>query len=79
MTIQDLRAMLAQYDDDDEVFIATPAGDYWKTTLALNLEDDGQGFVKESSYHDCLQVCENENEENNEGSRSVVLLRTTKY
>jgi hypothetical protein len=54
MTVRMLRRYLESFDDDTQIFIAFPSGDYWNRTIARPL---GMGLVEEtnvewSEYHD---------------------------
>jgi len=82
MKVADLIAELQEFDPEQEVHFAYPAGDYWRTTVAPKVASVEPGWVKRSEYHRMPAVVplylEDETEAPNpdvEGADSVCLIR----
>ena len=45
MNVRDLKELLSQFDDDQEVCLAYPSGDYWGTTLATEIRSVTLGNI----------------------------------
>jgi hypothetical protein len=78
MTVKELRAALKNFEDDLEVHVAYPSGDYWRTTVTTSPEEADYGYVYHSSYHNRDQVEEEEPEEDGparKNRRQVLLLQ----
>lgn len=77
MTIAQLRKMLSYFDDDQEVFLSFPSGDYWGTTLASKVNSIDSCDVVWSEYHRTYKLVEKDNEEKYEdGERRKIVLLT---
>lgn len=73
MTVQELINRLEQYDPQTPVHFAYPAGDYWRTTLAREVEGVEEMRIAFSGYHDQFKLVDDEEEDNDE-QQSVVIL-----
>jgi len=73
MLVCELVEALSGMSPDDEVLIAHPANDYWKTTLASPIVTVEEGEVKDSAYHDQKVVGEDEDAD---GFNFAVLIST---
>lgn len=56
MTVAELRANLSCFDDNQEVCIAAPSGDYWGTVKALGITNVELGNVAWSAYHNTNKI-----------------------
>jgi len=74
MTKAELVAALSLYNDDEEIFIETPSGDYWKTDLARPLEGVERLPIATSDYHRGAMKLVDELKATREDRRVVVLL-----
>lgn len=76
MTKAELIQELSCFDNDDEVRIGCPSGDYWGTFLAREVTAVEQAEVAESSYHNTFKVVDDENRDNYEPNelKKVILL-----
>lgn len=52
MTKAQLLRAIQHLNDDDEILIAFPSGDYWGTVLARPVSEACEDHVKPSSYYD---------------------------
>ena len=57
-TVGELKAVLDEYEDDMPVMKSYNYGDHWSTTVAENLDEVQDNFVKYSSYHRMGKVSE---------------------
>lgn len=77
MTVEQLRKMLSYFDDDQEVYLSFPSGDYWGTTLASKVASIDSCNVVWSEYHRAYKLVEEDNEEKYEdGERREIVLLT---
>ena len=51
MNVKELKKELEYYDDDTEVMFEYPSGDYWRHTLAGEIQQSGERYVEHSEYH----------------------------
>ena len=51
MTVKELIEELQCFDEDQEVCICSPSGDYWGTMLALNVRNVDTADILWSEYH----------------------------
>ena len=77
MKVKELIEALSHCDDDDDVHIAYPAGDYWRTTLAPAVARVTEGEIEHSGYHRCDKLIteDRDRESDDPPTRSVVVLR----
>lgn len=66
MTKAQLIERLEFADDDDEVFILTQSGDYWRTELALPVREVSDGTITWSEYHRTYQMPNPDNDDEDE-------------
>jgi hypothetical protein len=74
MKVKELIAQLEMYDGETLVHFAYPAGDYWHTTLAREVQSTEEMLIKYSQYHEQYQLVENEDEEEEEKGQEMVIL-----
>jgi len=83
MNVQELIEMLQDLDPNMEVKFAYDSNDYWRTEVAVNVNNVEIGHVVHSEYHSMDKVVDNgdddeeyrESYEPDEGSKEVVILR----
>ena len=75
MKVKELIEALQHCDDNDDVHIAYPAGDYWRNTLAPALRRVEDGEVEYSGYHRCDQLITEDKDRDSAPTRTVVVLR----
>lgn len=51
MTVRELIELLKDHDPDAEVRMAHPAHDYWRNTIAAQIDDVEEEYVVPSEYH----------------------------
>ncbi len=68
MTVKELKSLLSKFPEEQEVTVATPAHDYWHTTLAQLITNVELHKVAYSGYHQQNVVDE-------EGMKTVLLLK----
>lgn len=73
MQVMELIELLQQQDPDADVKFCYNYGDYWKTTVAEDIQEVDEGLVEHSSYHDMDKVLDEDNGKNE--YRKVVLIR----
>lgn len=56
MKVKELIEHLQHCDDEMEVMVSFPSGDYWSRTLARPVKTLEGANVKLSEYHGCLKV-----------------------
>jgi hypothetical protein len=72
MTVEELIKLLRHFDDQDQVHITYPSGDYWHTQLAPKVTEVDNCHVQYSSYHSMDKVSElDEGEVDEDGKTSV--------
>lgn len=76
MKVGELKKLLGVFDDNYEVCLAYPSGDYWGTTLAREVTDACTETVTFSSYHNTNKLVDEEKIQNYELDelKSVVIL-----
>ena len=76
MTVAQLIKMLSYFDDDQEVYLSFPSGDYWGTTLASEVNSVDSCNVVWSEYHRTYKLVAEDDEEKyeDEEPREIVLL-----
>lgn len=70
LTVGELKEMLSQYNDNDEVLVSYQSGDYWRTEVAKKITDVDEAYVVYSDYHQCDKISEDENDD----TRQVVVI-----
>lgn len=70
MKVKELIEHLRHCDDEMEVMVSFPSGDYWGRTLARQVKTLEGANVKLSEYHGCLKVLDFDDGD----SQEVVLL-----
>lgn len=63
MKKQELIAQLSCLDDDDDICLAFPSGDYWGNVLAKEISDVSEEKVTWSDYHNSYKMVDEEDEE----------------
>lgn len=75
MKVKELIEHLQHCDDEMEVMVSFPSGDYWHRTLARPVKTVEGANVKQSEYHGCLKVLDFYDGDFDDGdSQEVVLL-----
>lgn len=76
MTKAELIASLRWFDDNDEVRIGYPSGDFWGSYLAKEVSSVEEAKVAESSYHNTGKVIDYDREDNYEPEelKKVILI-----
>lgn len=76
MTKAELIASLRCFDDNDEVRIGCPSGDYWGTFLAREINSVEEADVTESAYHNTFKVVDEDRKDKYESDelKKVILL-----
>ena len=76
MTKAELIQELRYFDNDDEIRIGCPSGDYWGTFLAREVTAVEVADVAESSYHNTFKVVDEDKRDNYEPNelKKVILL-----
>ena len=75
MTVQELIESLEGFDPNMEVKFAYNYGDYWKTEVASNVRDVDEGMVKYSDYHRMDKVVDDEGDEEEFYTKTVVIIK----
>ena len=74
MTVKELMESLEGFDPNMEVKFAYNYGDYWATEVASNIRDVDEGQIRYSEYHRMDKVVENEGDEEEFYTKTVVIL-----
>lgn len=76
MKVAKLKAELSALNDNDEVFMAFPSGDYWGTTIVRKVDDVSMEKVAWSDYHNCHKLIDPEKEDNYEADelKEVIII-----
>lgn len=76
MTKAELIQALACFENDDEVRIGCPSGDYWGTFLAREVKSVEKADVTESAYHNTFKVVDDDKMDNYEPDelKKVILI-----
>ena len=75
MTVKELIESLEGFDPNMEVKFAYNYGDYWKTEVASNVRDVDEGMVKYSDYHRMDKVVDDEGDEEEFYTKTVVIIK----
>ncbi len=75
MTVKELIESLEGFDPNMEVKFAYNFGDYWKTEVASNVRDVDEGMVKYSDYHRMDKVVDDEGDEEEFYTKTVVIIK----
>ena len=73
MTVKELIKALKDEDPDMPVYFAHPSHDYWRNTLASEVDELEPGTVQHSEYHGQMKVVEEP--EDGEELVEVLILR----
>lgn len=75
MKVRELIEELESCDPDADVCFAYNYGDYWRTTVAPEVQHVSDGFVKFSDYHSMLKLVNEDSEHSDEqdGEPAVIL------
>ena len=60
MKKQDLIAQLSCFDDEDDIYLAFPSGDYWGRVLAKEVSEVSTEQVAWSDYHNSYKLVDEE-------------------
>lgn len=74
MLVKELIEMLQDCPQDMEIYKSVSSGDYWRTQLALNIEQPGEVEVKHTNYHNCLKIVEENYSDDPEEDQRFVLV-----
>lgn len=72
ITKAELIDALRHFDDDERVFIMTPAKDYWNSKLAIPVEGVQRCDVAWSDYHQELKIVSDEDREDEDEATTNV-------
>lgn len=56
MTVKELVEALSRYPEDTKVYFEQASHDYWRTMLALSVDEMELGHLKWSSYHEEMKI-----------------------
>lgn len=70
MTVGELRKYLERFPDSLPVVSTSPAGDYWRTVLAVGITKGELQQVEYTNYHECYKLVDDEDAE---GTEALVL------
>lgn len=73
MTVKELKERLNQFDDNTEVMFSHNYGDFWRTPVALPIEEIVENEVVFSDYHNSYRIA-GESEEKTSKPKTVVVL-----
>lgn len=74
MTVRELKEKLEGLDDNLEVLMAYPSGDYWRTIIAETICTVETCQVEWSDYHSRFVLPKEGKEPEEDGKESVVLI-----
>ena len=75
MTVKELIESLEGFDPNMEVKFDYNYGDYWKTEVESNVRDVDEGMVKYSDYHRMDKVVDDEGDEEEFYTKTVVIIK----
>ena len=73
MTVRDLIEHLEQFDDNQEVQIGYPSGDYWNTVVCSSITEVEERTVEYSDYHRKNKISDDSYEDDEDYTNVVVL------
>lgn len=71
MKVKDLKAQLNFFDDEAEIMVGYPSGDYWGREIANEPQEPQLEEVTYSDYHRAYKVVDNAHDD----TKQVVLLK----
>jgi hypothetical protein len=76
MNVKQLREMLEDFPEDQEVVFLHPAHDYWNTELASSVDFLESGYIKYDTYHNKNVVVDSDGEDiDGDDIHYVVIIR----
>lgn len=78
MKVAELIDELEQLNAEAEVHFVYNYGDHWRTNVAPAVKIVEEGYIRDSDYHRMPKVVE-EDEDQKEGDREVVLIKATRF
>lgn len=75
MKIKDLIQALSRLDPEAPVYFAHPAGDYWRSTLASEVEKVSERRACHSDYHGTLKLVKHGEDTEGEEILQIVVLQ----
>jgi hypothetical protein len=74
MNVGQLKALLANLDDNTEIMREVPSGDYWRTILAKPITEVGEARVEHTDYHNCDKIVDQDDSDDNDPCTRTVLI-----
>ena len=74
MTVKEIRERLEGMDEDLQVLMAYPSGDYWRTVIAGKIDTVETCRVEWSQYHGKFVLPKEGKDEPEDGEEVVVLI-----